>query len=245
MDDIIIGKNSVYEALEGGRSFQKIYMLAGRKNGGLKEIYDKAKRKGIPIQEVSEQALQKIAGPGRHQGVAGAVAPIRFWEMEEVLEAAFAKTDSPVLVLLDGIEDVHNAGAIIRTAECAGADGILLPKRHAVPMNQTVAKTSAGALEHMPIVQIGNIVQELKKLKKLGFWVVGTDMDGEIEYYDASLKEPTVIVIGSEGKGMSRLTRENCDMLVRIPMFGRVNSLNASVAAALILYETVRQRRQK
>lgn len=243
MKDIIIGRNSVWEALEGGRSFQKIYMLPGRKQGALKKIYDRAKEKGILVQETTEQGLQKLVGQERHQGVVGVVAPITFWSMEDVLDQGFSKTKAPILVLLDGIEDVHNVGAIIRTAECAGVDGILLPKRHAAPINHTVAKTSAGALEHMPIVQIGNIVQELKRLKKLGFWVIGMDMDGTAEYYDTPLTTPVVIVIGSEGKGMSRLTKENCDILARIPMFGKVNSLNASVSAALILYETVRQRR--
>ena len=148
----------------------------------------------------------------------------------------------PFLVLLDGIEDVHNLGAIIRTAECAGAHAILVPKRRSAPLNETVGKTSAGAIEYMPIVPIGNSVQLLNRLKKRGFWVIGADMDGETDYFHSSLTEPIVLVIGSEGKGISRLVKETCDVLVQIPMFGHINSLNASVAAALLMYEVVRQR---
>ena len=148
----------------------------------------------------------------------------------------------PFLVLLDGIEDVHNMGAIIRTAECAGVDAVLVPKRRSAPINETVGKTSAGAIEYMPLVQIGNIAQTLRQLKKRGFWVIGADMAGDVDYFHSSLTEPIVLVIGSEGKGISHLVKETCDTLVQIPMFGQVNSLNASVAAALLMYEVVRQR---
>ena len=169
-------------------------------------------------------------------------AAIDFADLTDVLADVEAKGEVPFLVLLDGIEDVHNLGAIIRTAECAGVHAVLVPKRRSAPLNETVGKTSAGAIEYMPIVPVGNSTQLLKKLKKRGFWIIGADMDGTVDYFHSSLTEPIVLVIGSEGRGMSRLVKETCDVLVQIPMFGHVNSLNASVAAALLIYEAVRQR---
>ena len=209
--NIIIGRNSVTEALKAGRSITKLYVAAGNESQPLQRIRDLAGRK-------------------------------EYADLTDVLIAADEKGKVPFLVLLDGIEDVHNMGAIIRTAECAGVDAVLLPKRRTALINETVGKTSAGAVEYMPLVQIGNIAQTLKQLKKRGFWVIGADMDGETDYFHSSLTDPVVLVIGSEGRGISHLVKETCDVLVQIPMFGHVNSLNASVAAALLMYEVVRQR---
>lgn len=242
MDDIIIGRNSVLEALDGNRTFRKICLSEGKKVGTLLRIYTNAKEKNIPVQDVSDAQLSRLCGEEHHQGVVAYISPVAFADLTELVTSALQTERAPLFVLPDGVEDVHNLGAIIRSAECAGVKGILLPKRHAAPLNQTVAKTSAGALEHMPIAQIGNVVQTLNTLKKQGFWIVGADMDGEIDYFHADLNMPIVLVVGNEGKGLSRLTRENCDILVRIPMYGKVNSLNASVAASLLIYEVLRQR---
>ncbi|WP_036243219.1 MULTISPECIES: 23S rRNA (guanosine(2251)-2'-O)-methyltransferase RlmB [Megasphaera] len=240
---IITGRNSVSEALRAGRSITKLYLANGRPSQPLQRIYEIARERGVTVEMVPSKVLQRLAGGTAHQGVVAVAAAIDFADLTEVLADAADKGKVPFLVLLDGIEDVHNLGAIIRTAECAGVDAILLPKRHSAPVNETVGKTSAGAVEYMPIVQIGNSTRLLKELKKRGFWVIGADMDGTVDYFHSSLTAPVILVIGSEGRGISRLVKETCDVLVQIPMFGNVNSLNASVAAALLMYEVVRQRR--
>ncbi|MCH4178616.1 MAG: 23S rRNA (guanosine(2251)-2'-O)-methyltransferase RlmB [Megasphaera sp.] len=239
---IIIGRNSVTEALRAHRTISKIYTVEGNTAQPVQQICDLAAAGNIPVEKVTMNVLNKLAPDSRHQGVIAIAPPIAYADLSEVLAGAAAKGRVPFLVLPDGVEDVHNLGAIIRTAECAGVDAVLLPKRHSAPINETVSKTSAGAVEYMPLVQIGNITQTLKQLKKQGFWVIGADMDGVGDYFHSSLTEPIVLVIGSEGKGISHLVKETCDVLVRIPMFGQVNSLNASVAAALLMYEVVRQR---
>ncbi len=241
-ESIITGRNSVTEALRAGRSITKIYLAAGNDAPPLQRIQDMAREKDILIEYVPPKILNHVAPGNRHQGVVAFAAPVAFADLTDVLANVEAARKVPFLVLLDGIEDVHNLGAIVRTAECAGVDAVLLPKHRSAPINETVGKTSAGAIEYMPIVQIGNIAQTLKKLKKRGFWVIGADMDGETDYFHSSLTEPVVLVIGSEGRGISHLVKETCDVLVQIPMFGHVNSLNASVAAALLMYEVVRQR---
>lgn len=239
---IITGRNSVTEALRAGRAITKLYLAAGNDTQPLQRIRDMAQDKGIPIEEIPLKALNRLVPGSRHQGVAAVAAPVAYADLTDVLAQAAEAGRTPFLVLLDGIEDVHNLGAIIRTAECAGADAVLLPKRRSAPLNETVGKTSAGAVEYMPVVQIGNIAQTLRQLQKRGFWVIGADMDGQTDYFHSSLTEPIVLVIGSEGRGISHLVKETCDVLVQIPMFGHVNSLNASVAAALLMYEVVRQR---
>ena len=241
-ESLIIGRNSVTEALRAGRSIQKIYIAASNTSSAMQKIHDLASDRGIVVERVPSRVLQHIAPEGRHQGVVAIAAAIDFADLTDALVAVAEKKETPFLVLLDGIEDVHNLGAIIRTAECAGVHAVLVPKRRSAPLNETVGKTSAGAMEYMPIVPVGNMVQLLKKLKKRGFWVIGADMDGTVDYFHSSLTDPIVLVIGSEGRGISRLVKETCDVLVQIPMFGQVNSLNASVAAALLMYETVRQR---
>lgn len=241
-ESIIVGRNSVTEALRAGRSITKLYIAAGNDAPPLLRIQELAREKDILIERAPVKILNHLAPGSRHQGVVAFAAPVAYADLTDVLADVEAAGRTPFLVLLDGIEDVHNVGAIIRTAECAGVDAVLLPKRRSAPINETVGKTSAGAVEYMPIVQIGNTTQTLKNLQKRGFWVIGADMDGSVDYFHSSLTEPIVLVIGSEGRGISHLVKETCDVLVQIPMFGQVNSLNASVAAALLMYEAVRQR---
>lgn len=241
MSDYIVGRNAVREALRSGRSIQRLFITNDKVQGSLQEIIGLAKDKGIELRRVDDKQLAKYADGVAHQGVVALVAPVKFADLGEVLEN-WPADKAPLLILLDGIEDPHNMGAIIRTAECCGATAVLIPKRHTAPINATVAKTSAGAVESIPLVQVGNVAQTIEDLKKQGFWVLGAHMEGQQTLYQADLTSPLVLVIGNEGKGLSRLTKERCDFLVTIPMYGRLNSLNASVAAAILMYEAVRQR---
>lgn len=240
--EIIFGRNSVAEALKSGRSINKVLIAKGPRQGSVKEIIGDARGMGLVVQEVEPAKLDELAGGQRHQGVVALASPVSYVEVEDILAIAQAKNEPPFIVLLDELEDPHNVGAILRTADAAGVHGVLLPKRRSCPISGTVAKTSAGAVEYVPVARIGNINQTLKQLKAAGLWVVGADMDGAKEYYETDLKGPMVVVIGSEGKGIGRLTKEQCDFLVRIPMKGKINSLNASVACSLLLYEILRQR---
>lgn len=240
--EFIIGRNSILEALKSGRSVNKLFVSKGEKQGSIREIIGLAKQQGIIVQEVTTAKLAEMSGGARHQGVLATVAPIEYVEIEDILAIAKAKDEPPFLVLLDELTDPHNVGAILRTADAAGVHGVLIPKRRSCPISAVVAKTSAGAVEYVPVARIGNIVQTLKELKKQGLWIVGADMDGQENYYETDLTMPIVVVVGSEGEGMSRLTKENCDFLVKIPMRGKITSLNASVACSLLLYEVLRQR---
>ena len=244
-DDVLVGRNAVTEALKSGRGINKLWIASGDREGSVAEIAALAKERGIVVQYVERTKIEALAGGHRHQGVLAYVAPVPYAELEDILKAAEAKGEAPFLVLLDELEDPHNLGALLRTADATGVHGILIPKRRSVSLNATVAKTSAGAVEYVPVARIGNIAQTLKKLKEKGFWVAGADMDGEKAYYEADLTGPLVLVVGSEGKGMSRLTKEACDFIVRMPMVGRINSLNASVAGSILMYESMRQRLQK
>lgn len=244
-DDVLVGRNAVTEALKSGRGINKLWIASGDREGSVAEITALAKERGIVVQYVERAKIEALAGGHRHQGVLAYVAPVPYAELEDILKAAEAKGEAPFLVLLDELEDPHNLGALLRTADATGVHGILIPKRRSVSLNATVAKTSAGAVEYVPVARIGNIAQTLKKLKEKGFWVAGADMDGEKAYYEADLTGPLVLVVGSEGKGMSRLTKEACDFIVRMPMVGRINSLNASVAGSILMYESMRQRLQK
>lgn len=244
-DDVLVGRNAVTEALKSGRGINKLWIASGDREGSVAEIAALAKERGIVVQYVERAKIEALAGGHRHQGVLAYVAPVPYAELEDILKAAEAKGEAPFLVLLDELEDPHNLGALLRTADATGVHGILIPKRRSVSLNATVAKTSAGAVEYVPVAHIGNIAQTLKKLKEKGFWVAGADMDGEKAYYEADLTGPLVLVVGSEGKGMSRLTKEACDFIVRMPMVGRINSLNASVAGSILMYESMRQRLQK
>ena len=220
-------------------------MQDGIKGGSIGEIIALAIESGVPIDYVKIEKLNQLAEGLRHQGVAAMVAPVRFYDLDEVLAAAQAKGEDPFLVLLDELQDPQNVGAIIRTADAAGVHGVLMPKRRSCPLNAVVAKVSAGAVEYVPVVSIGNIAQTIEELKKKGLWVIGADMDGEVDYFSGNLKGPIVLVIGAEGKGLGRLVREKCDLLVKIPMRGGVSSLNASAAGAILLFEIVRQRAAK
>ena len=244
-DDVLVGRNAVTEALKSGRGINKLWIASGDREGSVAEIAALAKERGIVVQYVERAKIEALAGGHRHQGVLAYVAPVPYAELEDILKAAEAKGEAPFLVLLDELEDPHNLGALLRTADATGVHGILIPKRRSVSLNATVAKTSAGAVEYVSVARIGNIAQTLKKLKEKGVWVAGADMDGEKAYYEADLTGPLVLVVGSEGKGMSRLTKEACDFIVRMPMVGRINSLNASVAGSILMYESMRQRLQK
>lgn len=241
MEEYIVGRNAVREALRRERPISRLLVADGKATGSLQEILGLAKAAGIEIRRVKEDKLKAYRSEVPHQGVVALVSATAFQDLQEVLWQAGDKV--PLLVLTDGIEDPHNMGAIIRSAECVGATAILIPKRHNAPINATVAKTSAGAIEAIPLVQIGNVAQTIKELQSQGFWVMGAHMEGPT-MYDVDLTGPTVLVIGNEGKGLSRLTKDVCDSLISIPMAGTLNSLNASVATGILLYEVLRQRRK-
>lgn len=244
-EEFVAGRNSVTEALKSGRGINKVLVVKGERHGAIREIIGQAKDQGLVVQEVEQAKLDQIAAGVRHQGVVAMVSPVGYVEVGDILQGSIDKGEPPFLVLLDELEDPHNVGAILRTAEGAGAHGVLLPKRRTSPLTATVAKTSAGAIEYVPVARIGNIAQTLTQLKKQGLWVVGADVDGDKNYYEADLTGPIVVVVGNEGHGMGRLTKEACDFLVRIPMKGKITSLNASVACSLLLYEVLRQRESK
>ncbi len=242
MQDVIVGRNAVREALRSQHPVNKVIVQEGLHGGSLGEILDLAARLHIPVQKVPKDVLDKLAEGVRHQGVAAQKASVAFADLNLVLEKACQQEQAPLLLLLDELQDPQNVGALIRTANAAGVTAVLMPSRRSCPLNAAVAKVSAGAVEYVPVVQIGNIVQTMKDLKQQGFWIVGADMDGSDLYFDAKLTGPMVLVVGAEGKGLGRLVKENCDFIVRIPMLGQVSSLNASVAGAILLYDIVRQR---
>lgn len=240
--DIIAGRNAVMEALRSQRSINKILLQDGAKGGSVSEIIAIARERGLVLEIVKAEKLDKMVPGIRHQGIVAIVAPIAFKNLEDIFAKAAAKNEPPFILLLDELQDPQNVGAIIRTADAAGVHGILLPKRRSCPLNAVVAKISAGAVEYVPVVQIGNIAQTIEELQERGCWVVGADMDGAT-YYESNLKGALVLVIGAEGKGLGRLVKQKCDAIVSIPMVGGVSSLNASNAAAILMYEAVRQRR--
>ena len=240
-EDVLVGRNAVLEALRSGRGINKLLVADGDREGSVVEILAMAKERGVVVQAVERARIEAVAGGMRHQGVLAYVAPVAYAEVEDMLKRAEERGEEPFLLLLDELEDPHNLGALMRTADAMGIHGILVPKRRSVPLNATVAKTSAGAVEYVPVARIGNVVQTLKSLKEKGFWVAGADMEGKV-CYEADLTGPLVLVVGSEGKGMARLTKETCDFLVQIPRSGRINSLNASVAGSILMYEVMRQR---
>ena len=240
--DIIAGRNAVAEALRGARSINKILLAEGTKGGSIGEIIAAARSKNVPVETVKAERLDKAASGIRHQGVVALAAPIAFQTLDDVFAKAASKNELPFLLLLDELQDPQNVGALIRTADAAGVHGVLMPRRRSCPLNAVVAKISAGAVEYVPVVQIGNIAQTIAELKERGCWVVGADMDG-VDFYAANLTGPVVLVIGAEGRGLGRLVKAKCDDVVSIPMNGGVNSLNASNAGAVLMYEVVRQRR--
>ena len=243
-ENILYGRNAVMEALKGEREIDKILVQKGEKEGSVIKIISLAKSKAVVVQEVEKAKLDELTGREKHQGVLAYVAAHEYVEVEEILEDAKEKGEAPFVLILDNIQDPHNLGAIIRTAHNAGVHGIIIPKRRAVGLTGTVAKSSAGALEYMKVAKVSNIVQTIRELKEKGLWIACADMDGKT-LYDENLTGPIGIVVGSEGEGVSKLTKENCDYVVSVPMYGKVTSLNASVAASLMIYEVVRQRNFK
>ena len=240
--DQVEGRNAVIELLESGRDINKIFVSSGEKNGSINKILALAKEKRVVVTEVNRKKLEEMAMSDNHQGVIAIVPPFEYCDIDDILECAKSKNEDPFILILDGIEDPHNLGAIIRTAETAGVHGIIIPKRRAACVNSTVTKVAAGAVEHMNIARVNNINEAIRYLKDNDVWVCGTDIDTNKYYYDQDLTGSLAIVIGSEGFGMSKLVKENCDFLVKIPMKGKITSLNASVSAGIVVYEAVRQR---
>ena len=238
----IEGRNPVLEALRAGRPLNKLMVARGAVEGSIRAILALAREQGVLVQEVDRVRLDAMAQSHAHQGVIALAAPRHYAEPEELLERARQQGEDPLLLVLDGIEDPHNLGSLLRTAECAGAHGAILPERRAVGLTPAALKASAGAAEHLPVARVTNLVQTLEWLKEQGLWIAGADAAGPDLYTEANLKGPLALVIGSEGKGLARLVREHCDYLVRLPLHGRVSSLNASVAGGILLYEVVRQR---
>lgn len=239
MADVIFGRNPVIEALKSGREIEKV--LISSAEGSAAKIVAMAKERKIPLIRTEKRTLDKMAAGAVHQGVAAYISAYAYKDVDDILKKASDAGEEPFVVILDNIEDPHNLGAIMRTAECAGAHGIIIPKRNACGLTETVAKTSAGAIEYVPCVRVTNIVRTIEDLKDKGFWIAACDMGGR-EYYKTDLRGKLAVVIGSEGSGISKLVKENCDFTVSIPMVGNITSLNASNAAAVLMYEVRRQR---
>ncbi|MBP5528873.1 MAG: 23S rRNA (guanosine(2251)-2'-O)-methyltransferase RlmB [Lachnospiraceae bacterium] len=242
-ESMIEGRNAVLEAYRSGKCVDKVYVLDGCQDGPVLTIKREAKKAGSIIKYVDRQLLDNMSETGKHQGVIAVTAAYDYTEVSEILDIAKEKGEDPFIVLLDNIEDPHNLGAIIRSAHQAGAHGVIIPKNRAVGLTATVARTSAGALNYIPVAKVTNLSKTIEDLKKEGLWFVCADMDGET-MYNLNLKGPIGVVIGSEGEGVSRLVKEKCDFVASIPMKGQIDSLNASVAAGILCYEIVRQRMQ-
>lgn len=243
VEDKIIGRNPVLEAIRSGRSIDKILVKKGKYEGSIVPIIKKAKDAGIIVQEVDKAKLDTLAEGGNHQGVIACVSAYKYSTVKDILDDARKNGEPPFVIICDKITDPHNLGAILRTANCVGAHGVIIPKRNSVGLNSAVAKTSAGAVEYTPVAKVTNIASTIDELKKEGMWIAAADMDGE-EMYNIDLRGAVGLVIGSEGEGVSRLVKEKCDFIAAIPMEGCINSLNASVAAGVLVYEALRQRRQ-
>lgn len=241
-DDQIEGRNSVLELLESGKDINKIYVTRGEKHGSINKILGIAKERKIIVVEKDKRQMDEMSQEENYQGVIAIVPPFEYAEISDILNVAKEKNEDPFVLILDGIEDPHNLGSIIRTAETAGVHGIIIPKRRAASVNSTVNKTSAGAVEHMKIARVTNISDSIEELKKAGLWICGTDINAEKYYYNQELTGPLGIVIGNEGKGISDKVKKNCDFNVKIPMKGKITSLNASVSTGIIVYEAVKQR---
>ena len=239
----IEGRNAVIEAFRSGKTIDKLYVLDGCQDGPIMTIKREAKKQNVLMKFMTKERLDQMSETGKHQGVIAVAAAYEYAEVDDMLKAAKEKGEPPFLILLDNIEDPHNLGAIIRTANLAGAHGVIIPKNRAVGLTATVARTSAGALNYTPVAKVTNLVKTIEDLKKEGLWFVCADMDGTF-MYKLDLKGPIGLVIGNEGEGVGRLVKENCDMIASIPMKGDIDSLNASVAAGVLAYEIVRQRLQ-
>jgi 23S rRNA (guanosine2251-2'-O)-methyltransferase len=242
MNEFIAGRNPVIEALRSGATIEKIVVLYGVRGSAIERIKDLARQSSVPVVEVNKQKFRELVNDTTTQGVVALVGTKEYVSLDTLLKTAKEKNQPPFLLVLDEIQDPQNLGAIIRTAECVGAHGVIIPKHHSATVNQTVAKASAGASEQVPIAKVTNIATTLQELKEQGIWIVGADATGDRLYYELDYKTPLAIVVGNEGEGIRRLVKEKCDFLVRIPLFGKIGSLNASVAAALVMYEVVRAR---
>ena len=244
-EDLIIGRNAVMEVLKSDRTVESLYISNGNMEGSIKAIINIARDKGIVLKDVDRKKLDFMSGGTNHQGVIAQVTPYKYYEIADMLNLAKKRNEDPFIVILDEIEDPHNLGSIIRTAELCGVHGIIIPKRRNVGITSTVYKCSVGAIEHMRIAKVTNINAAIDELKKEGLWIYGADIAGDEYSYQVNFSGPCAMVIGSEGKGISKLTLKKCDKLVKIPMVGRINSLNASVAGGIIMYEILKGRLSK
>lgn len=240
--DKVEGRNPVLELLESNKDINKIFVSKGEKHGSINKIIAVAKQKKVIVVEAERNKLDEMSETHNHQGVIAVVPPFNYCEVDDILEYAKAKGEKAFVLILDGIEDVHNLGSIIRTAEAAGIHGIIIPKRRAASVNAIVSKTSAGAVEYMKIARVNNLTETIKKLKDTGLWIIGTDLQTDVAYDKQDYTGDIAIVIGSEGFGMSKLVKDNCDFLIKIPMKGKIQSLNASVSAGIVIYEALKQR---
>jgi len=240
----VAGRNAVRELLRSGRDIDKIFVKRGEREGSITQLISDALSRKIPVIHTEAQKLDALAGGVPHQGIVAIASETEYCTVQDIIAAAREKGEKPFVVVADGIEDPHNLGAVIRSAHCSGAHGIIIPKRHSAGVNQTVAKASAGSLEYMPIAKVPNIPSAIEELKREGLWIYGADMGGSA-YYDTDMDSSIAVVLGAEGSGISRLVREKCDFLVSIPIYGKIDSLNVSAAAAVIFSEIARQQRGK
>lgn len=241
----VIGRNPVLEILKTDKEIEKILVAKGQLKGSINKIVALAKDMNIVVQYVDKKKLDQVSQGGNHQGVAALISPYRYSSMDEILNKAKKLQEPPFLLILDGIEDPYNLGSIIRTAECSGVHGIIIPKRRSAHVTETVYKSSAGAVEHMLIAKVNNLSNTIDELKEKGLWIYGAHMEGKDKYFEVDLTGAVALVIGSEGKGISRFVKEKCDFLLNIPMVGKISSLNASNAASILMYEVVRQKYEK
>ncbi|PZE19157.1 23S rRNA (guanosine(2251)-2'-O)-methyltransferase RlmB [Paenibacillus xerothermodurans] len=241
-EEFIAGKHSVLEALRSGRTINKIWIAENTQKQLTQPIIAEAKQNGVIVQFADKRKLDQMADNVQHQGVVAQVAAYAYVEVEDILALAESRNEEPFILILDEIEDPHNLGSILRTADCTGVHGVIIPKRRSVGLTATVSKTSAGAVEYVPVARVTNLAQTIEQLKARGVWVAGTDVAAQQQVYQTNLNMPLALVIGNENKGMGRLIKEKCDFLLKLPMFGHVNSLNASVAASVLMYEVIRQR---
>ena len=241
-EGMLEGRNALAEALKSGRQVDKVFLAEGNTDHTLSRLAAEAAERGAVVVKVDRRKLDKMSLTHAHQGVIAFAAAHEYATIDDVFRLAETRGEAPLIVVCDELTDPHNLGAIVRTAECAGAHGVIIPKRRSVSLTSVVAKASAGALEYLPVVRVGNLTAALRELQSRGVWIFGTAADGDVNLYDADLARPSAIVIGNEGVGMSRIVAETCDFKVSIPMKGRISSLNASAAAAILLYEAVRKR---
>lgn len=243
IEGLIAGKHPVLEALRSGRELNKIWIAEGAQKNNTSSIINEAKKQGIIIQTVDKRKLDQLAPGLNHQGVVAQAAAVGYAELDELLEIPARKGEVPFFLILDEIEDPHNLGSILRTAECTGVHGVIIPKRRSVGLTATVLKTSAGAAEYVPVARVTNLAQSIERMQQQGIWIAGADVSASADVYKQAFDMPLAIVIGNEAKGIGRLIKEKCDFLVKLPMAGQLNSLNASVAAGVLMYEVLRQRR--